>query len=467
MDIRALGLWIVLCGVAIGEARADKIDDYVAEQMSRQRIPGLSLAVVKGGKTVKVKGYGFANLELGTRATPESVYQIGSLSKQFIAAGILLLSAEGKVGLDDSLAKYLDDAPEAWQAMTLRQVLSHTSGLVRETPGLQVKAQSESDAIRAAYSVPLAFQPGEKWQYSNLGYFVLAEIISRASHMPWSQYLQERIFTPLQMSATRTTTIEELVSDRASGYHWMDTNNYRNAPGLPGVRASGAFLSSVLDLIKWDAALNSDKVLSSQQRELLWTPVKLNDGSEKPYGLGWEVGQVGEHRQVKHAGTMLGFRAQMLRWVDDRLTVVVLVNATQALPERIALGIAAFYLPDLKSAQPKRAAVNLPSNVLDGYAGRYQLSAERSLTVARSEGRLAIAMPLVLPGVDKEITALVRGVSMQIAWLTPESETRFFDEDDPRSTYVFSRDAEGRVQLAVENAEGKMMQKASKVDSPQ
>jgi len=466
MDIRTFGLWIVLCVTAIGAARADEIDDYVTEQMSRQRIPGLSLAVVKGGKAVKVKGYGLANLELGTRATPKSVYQIGSISKQFIATGIVLLSSEGKLGLDDSLRKYFDDAPETWRAMTVRHVLSHTSGLVRETPGLQVKEQSEMDVIRAAYGVPLAFEPGEKWSYSNLGYFVLAEIISRTAHMPWPRYLQERIFSPLQMNATRTTTVEERVAHRASGYQWMDTNEYRNAPDLPGVRPSGAFLSSVLDLIKWDAALYSDKVLSSQQRELMWTPVKLNDGSEKPYGLGWEVGRLGQHRQVKHAGTMLGFRAQMLRLIDDRLTVIVLANATQALPEKIASGVAAFYLPDLQNAQPKRVAEKLSAEVLEGYAGKYQLSAERSLTVARSEGRLTVAMPLVSPGLDEEMRALVRGVSMQIALLTPESETRFFDEEDPRSTYVFSRDAQGRVQLELENAEGKVVQKASRIDSP-
>lgn len=455
----ALVLAAVVWCAAVSGARADEVDDYISGQMSRQHIPGLSLAVLKDGKPVKMQGYGVANLELGTRATPETAYQIGSVSKQFIAAGIVRLSAEGKVGLDDPVRKYLGDAPETWQAITVRHLLTHTSGLVRETPGLQLKAQSEMEAIRAGYSAPLVFAPGEKWQYSNLGYFILAEIISRAAQLPWPQYLQERIFAPLGMSATRTTTVEELVPHRASGYHWMDDHKYRNAPIIPGVRPSGAFLSSVLDLAKWDAALYSDEVFSPQQRELMWTPVKLNDGSEKPYGFGWEVGKVGPHRQVKHAGTMFGFRSQLLRFPDDRLTIVVLANASQALPERIALGVAALYLPDLNPPQSKRNVAKLSAEVLDRYTGRYQFPG-RVLTVARREDDLVVSM--ALQGMGKEIDPLLHGVSMEVALLRPESTTRFINVDDPRFTYVFSTDGEGRVQFAVEDQNGKLNQPARK-----
>ncbi|MFT3869559.1 MAG: serine hydrolase [Nibricoccus sp.] len=458
-----LGLSCALSLGAVSGVQADDVDDYIAAQMSRQHIPGLSLAVLKDGKPVKMQGYGIANLELGTPATPETVYQIGSVSKQFIAAGIVCLSTEGKVGLDDSIRKYLEDAPEAWQPITVRHLLTHTSGLVRETPGLQLKAQSEIDALRAAYATPLAFQPGEKWQYSNLGYFALAEVISRAAQIPWPRYLQERIFAPLGMSATRTTTIEELVLQRAGGYQWLDTQQYQNCPLIPGVRPSGALLSSVRDLAKWDAALYSDAVFSPQQRELLWTPVKLNDGTEKPYGFGWETGKTGKHRHAKHGGTMLGFRSQLLRFPDDRLTVVVLTNATQVVTEKIALGIAAFYLPDLKPSQPKRNPAPLPMEILDGYAGRYRVAGDRVLAIARRGNQLSVTLPLG-PALGKEIGPLVQGVSMDLALVTPENETRFFDEDDPRSTYVFSKDAAGKIQFAIENAEGKTLQKATKID---
>jgi CubicO group peptidase (beta-lactamase class C family) len=461
-----LGLAFLVGVAAVSSACADEVDDYVTAQMERQRIPGLSLAVLKDGKPVKVMGYGVANLELGTRAAPETVYQIGSVSKQFIAAGIVRLVAEGKVSFDDSIRKYLGDAPETWQGITIRHLLTHTSGLVRESPDLQLKTQSVMDAIRAGYATPLAFEPGEKLQYSNLGYFVLAEVISQAAQIPWPRYLQEHIFTPLGMSATRTTTVEELVPHRASGYHWMDTNNYQNAQIVPGVRPSGAFLSSVLDLAKWDAALYSDEVFSPQQRELMWTPVKLNDGSEKPYGFGWEVGKAGKHRQVKHAGTMIGFRSQLLRFPDDRLTIVVLTNATQALPEKIASSVAAFYLPDLKPSQPKRATTKLSAEILDNYTGQYRAPGNKVLTVARREGNLAVSMVMALPGLSPEVSQLLRGVSMQVALLTPETTTRFFDQDDPRSTYIFSADTEGHVQVAIEDQNGKVSQPSPKL-SPQ
>jgi D-alanyl-D-alanine carboxypeptidase len=445
---RRLGLVLVVWVAAAGGARADETDDYVTAQMSKQHIPGLSLAVLKAGKPVKVKGYGVANLELGTRATPESVYMIGSLSKQFIAAGIVLLNKEGKVGLEDSVRQYLRDAPEAWQPITVRHALTHTGGLAREAPGFDpVKPRSDADAIKAAYDVPLASKPGEKHAYSNLGYYVLAEVIHRAARKPWPQYLQERLFAPLGMTATRTTTLEDLVPHRADGYEWKD-GRYRNGGTLIGVRPSGAYLSSVQDLARWDAAWYSDELFSRQQREMMWTPVKLNDGSEKPYGFGWRVDKVGKHRQVHHAGTIAGFRSQMARFVGDQMTVIVLTNAGHALPEQIALGVAARYIPDLL---PERNAVNVPADVLDAYTGQYRLSGGPVMNVSRSDGKLLLVMS-------------VGETRLEVGSLIPESRTHFFNEDDPRNTYIFSTDAKGRVQLVVEDQDGKAGAPSPKID---
>ena len=437
----ALGLDL---GVA-APAHADPIDDYITAQMSKQHIPGLSIAVLKSGKLVKAKGYGLANLELEARATPETVYQIGSVSKQFIAGAIVLLNAEGKVGLDDSVRQYLEDAPESWQPITVRHLLTHTSGLVRETPGFQVTAQMDMDAIRAAYPTPLTFKPGENMLYSNLGYSVLAEIITSAAKKPWPQYIQERVFAPLGMSATRTTTLEELVPRRANGHVWVD-GKYLNSQNVAGVRPSGAFLSTVLDLARWDAALYTDKLFSAQQRELMWTPVKLNDGSTKAYGFGWEVGKAAQHRLVHHAGTMWGFRSDISRYVDDQLTLVVLTNAFQALPEKVSARVAAFYIPDL---QPTRHAAKLSAAVLDGHAGKYQM-ANGVLTVERRVDKLALIMA-------------VGPRTIEMGVLTPESNTRFFDEDNPRPTYVFDQDADGHAQFRLLNEEGKESVKALKL----
>jgi CubicO group peptidase (beta-lactamase class C family) len=319
-------LGLVILAVAIAaQARADQVDDFVLAQMQKLHIPAVSIAVLKHGKVVKANGYGLANLELDVRATPDTVYQIGSVSKQFIAAGILLLERDGRLRLDDPVRQYMEDAPAAWQPITLRHLLTHTSGLVRESPIAQVSQQSNVEAVRAAYGTPLLFKPGEKMQYSNLGYFTLAEVITRAAGKPWPQFIEERIFAPLQMHATRTTTNDELVPHRAGGYVWAD-DRFRNAQLVPMVRPSGAFISTVRDLAKWDAALYSDAILTAAQRQQMWTPVTLNDGSTQPYGFGWDIGKAGQHRLVRHAGAMLGYRSELSRYVDDGLTVVVLTN---------------------------------------------------------------------------------------------------------------------------------------------
>jgi D-alanyl-D-alanine carboxypeptidase len=428
--------------------RADEVDDFILEKMSRQHIPGLSLAVLKNAKPVKVKGYGSSNLELGTPATPQTVYKIGSVSKQFIAAGIVLLNQEGKVGYDDSVRKYFADAPEAWQPVTLRHLLTHTGGLVRESPAFDfLKPQSDAELIKAAYSTPLVFQPGEKYQYCNLGYFMLAEIITRVSGKPWPDYLHEKVFVPLGMSATRTTTHEILIPNSASSYLWSG-GTYQNAAFMLGVRPSGAFISTVLDLAKWDAALYMDKPFSAQQREIMWASVKLNDGSDSNYGFGWQIDRVGSHRQIRHRGTITAFRSEVSRFVDDQLTVVVLTNSASALPDGIALRVASFYIPDLL---PRRKAMKLDARTLDGYTGRYLMAEGRERTVTRRKDKLAVAA-----GSGKE--------SIEIGVLRPETATRFFDEDDSRSTFIFAADEQGKRQLVEEDEQGREVRRFTRAD---
>jgi CubicO group peptidase (beta-lactamase class C family) len=441
-------LWLVPM-LAVGfssAASADQIDDLVTAQMERQHIPGVSIALLKNGKVLKSRGYGVANAELGVPATADTVYQIGSVSKQFIAAGILLLSREGRLSLEDGVGRFIEDAPAAWRPITVRQLLTHTSGLIREVSGNELKVQPDIDAIRAGYAAPLQFAPGTKMEYSNLGYFVLAEIITRAAGQPWPQYIDARIFAPLAMKATRTTTVANLVPNRSAGYVWAD-GAYRNTPEVPNVRPSGAFLSTVADLARWDAALNSDILFSAQERQLMWTPVKLEDGSSRPYGFGWRIENAGGHRQVHHAGTMLGYRGQISRFVDDGISVIVLTNSGQALTERIITRVADLYIPDLL---PSRKAMKMPVNELDTYAGKYQLTGG-VLTVARTGNTLTLTM-----------AAGARTIEMAV--LQPESRMRFFDEDNLRSTYFFETDAQGRMQVILRNEEGRESMRGARIE---
>src|SRR5262249_8516225 len=282
--------------------RADKVDDYVKAEMQKQRIPGLSLAVVKEGKVIKAEGYGLANVEQNVPARPDTVYKIASVSKQFIATGILLLVQEGKISLDDKVGKYLEGTPESWGVITLRHLLTHTSGIVREAPGFDpFKVQKDFDVIKTAYPLALRFAPGEKYEYCNVGYFSLAEIISRVSGKSLRDLLAERFFGPLGMTVTRPTSVREVVPNRAGGYEWED-GKMQNASDYIAVRPSGAFLSNVLDLAKWDAALYTDAILKKATREQMWTPVRLNSGATYPYGFGWALDPLKDHRQVSHGG---------------------------------------------------------------------------------------------------------------------------------------------------------------------
>jgi D-alanyl-D-alanine carboxypeptidase len=347
LNIKLRFVLIAILALISRESIGDDIDNYVKTQMERRHIPGLSLAIVKEGAVIKSKGYGLANVETDTPATPESVYKIGSVSKQFLAAGIMLLVQDGKMGLSDKVSKYLDDTPEAWKDITVHHLLTHTSGLVEDPPNFEpFKVQPDIDVIKLAYSTSLIFPPGEKWSYSNLGYFVLAEIIHKVSGVAWSTFITQRIFTPAQMTATKTTTTTDIVPHRAAGYAW---NNHKleNAENWVAVRPSGAFLSTVLDMARWDALLYTNTILSIEVREQMWTPVKLNGGATYPYGFGWSLEPWLGHKRAHHNGSLPGFLCDFERFMDDRLTVIVFINGTSGDPAKIARNIAGIYTPAL------------------------------------------------------------------------------------------------------------------------
>jgi CubicO group peptidase (beta-lactamase class C family) len=322
----------------------DTVDRFVLAEMARMRIPGVALAVVRTGKVVKAEGYGTANLEQGIPVTPQTVFKIGSVSKQFLAAGIMLLVQDGRLTVDDPIARHYANAPESWRGITLRHLLTHTSGVLREGPAFSPQTvQPDSIVVRSAFARPLEFPTGSKYQYCNVCYFALADVIARASGTPWDEFLARRVFRPLGMAATVTTAASELASNAARGYHWRDSA-YARSPDFLAVRPSGAFLSTVLDLAKWDAALYEDRVLARSSREAMTTPVRLTGGSPYGYGFGWALDSVDGHWRVHHGGSLPGFRAEMARFPNDSLTVIVLGNSDSARPDLIARDVARIYL---------------------------------------------------------------------------------------------------------------------------
>jgi D-alanyl-D-alanine carboxypeptidase len=337
----------LLLVAASAVAKTDSVDEYIRTQMKFERIPGLSMAVVRDGKVVKSKAYGAANLETGTPASPATVYKIGSVSKQFLAAGIMLLVQQGKVRLDDPLNKYIEDIPKSWEGITLANLLNHTSGIARESPGFDPhKVQADADVIQATYSLPLTSAPGTRWAYSNINYYCLAEVIRKTTGEPWSKFIADNIFAPTGMTATRTTTVTDIVPNRATGYSARG-KGFENADSWLALRPSGAFLSTVLDFAKWDAALYSDSVLSSASRSKMWTPVRLSDGTTSHYGFGWFLDSIQGHQRIHHSGGVPGFACEFDRFVDDKLTVILMANMGERDLGDVAVAVAGFYVPAL------------------------------------------------------------------------------------------------------------------------
>jgi CubicO group peptidase (beta-lactamase class C family) len=335
-------LLVALALCVARSAHADPTDDFIRAEMKRQNIPGLALAVVKDGVVVKAAGYGVADRATNAPVTPETVFKIASVSKQFMAAGVMVLVQDGRLSLADTIDRHIPDVPAAWRVITIRQLLSHTGGLMREGPGWTPASTSDLEVIRSAYGAPLRSTPGTKWEYSNLGYTIAAEIMTRVSGRPWPEFIADRVFRASGLGATRTTTPERLPG-RAVGY--SDNDRLRDAEEWSAVRPGGGFMSSVRDLAKWDAVLYGNTVLSEASRREMWSATPLADGTSATYGLGWFVSRPGARRQVWHSGGLPGFHSQMRRYSDDRVTVIVLMNLDDADDDAIAVGVAEQFLP--------------------------------------------------------------------------------------------------------------------------
>ena len=334
---------------------ADEVDDYVQTEMRKQHIPGAALAVVKNGGLVKTAGYGLANIELNVPVQPDTVFQIQSVTKTFTATAIMLLVEEGKVSVDDKVTKYFTNLPESWKGITVRHLLSHSSGIkdfINEPTMDLRKDIAPEDVIESLRNLPLNFQPGEKYAYSNTGYHLLGMIIRNVTGKYWGEFLEERIFDPLGMNDTRVISLSDIITNRAAGYLW-ERDRLRNGRFLaPTILAyaGGGLRSTVLDLAKWDAALCTEEILKRSSLNQMWTPAKLNDGSDASYGFGWGITNHHGHRLISHTGShMTGFKTVLARFVDDKLTVIVLTNQREANPPAIATGVATFYIPGLRS----------------------------------------------------------------------------------------------------------------------
>src|SRR5277367_2516466 len=336
-----LGLWAAAgCSVVSRAQTVDTIDpalrgriDRIAVQvMERRGVPSASIAVVLGGKLVYTHAYGLAHLEPKVEATPAMRYSIGSVSKQFTAAAILLLQEEGKLSLDDAVGKYVPGLTRG-DEVTIRQILSHTSGYQDYWPEdylmtPMMKPATAQQILDTWAKKPLDFEPGTKWQYSNTNFVIAGLIVEKVSGQKLMEFLGEHIFHPLGMKSVWNSDEAKLTSTDATPYIRAALGPLRQAPkeGRGWMFAAGELAMTAHDLALWDESLIAETVLRPESYREMFTEVKLKDGKGTEYGLGVEVKKRDGHRSIEHSGEVTGFVSDNEVLVDDGVAVAVLTN---------------------------------------------------------------------------------------------------------------------------------------------
>lgn len=343
---------IVLVGIASTlKVRADTVDDFVRKQMGEGHLQGVAIAVVQNGKTVKLQGYGVASVEFNVAVTSSSVFELGSVTKQITAAAILLLVEESRVRLDDRISTYIPESPPIWKDVTVRHLLTHTSGIrnYSEVAGFELSKRMNRQAfVRELAQYPLDFQPGEKWSYSNSGYNLLGHIIAQASGKTYWDFLKAHVFGPLGMKTAGDRDLNYVVPNRVTGYEWDNGTLIGRDYELTDLFSAGAIVASITDLVQWNAALSSVGFLKAESMRELWKPVTLNSGKTHPYGFGWNIETIRGIRRLRHNGQTAGFAASIAHYPDQNLTVIALCNSGESGAAGVLTqGVAKQYLPEL------------------------------------------------------------------------------------------------------------------------
>lgn len=315
-------------------AQADlrEMDREIRKYMRDNNIPGGLVAVAKDGKLDFVRTYGQSNVELDVDVDESHVFEIGSISKQFVAAAAMMQVEEGKLNLDDTIEKHLPNLPSEWVGVTVKQLFNHTSGIPDYeeiyTYDVYRLRMTPEEVIKIAAGRPMDFEPGTGWYYSNTGHYLASMIVERVDGMPIGKVLENRIFKPFGMTQTRFADPEAIIKGRAEGY-WVNRNGElinRNATETSSTLGAGGLLSSAADMAKWDQALYGTDLLSEESKKIMWETTILPDGRDMEYALGWDVEPDRGMRNVNHSGQVAGFVAYFARYVDEGVAVIVFMN---------------------------------------------------------------------------------------------------------------------------------------------
>lgn len=348
---------------------APALTRLLATEIDRHGIPGLGVAIVRDGVILHAGGHGLADVEHQVRASADTVFHSGSTGKMFTAVAVLFLAADGKLGLDDPIKHVLAEGPSSWDGITIRHLLTMTSGLGNFDDVFAPKTvssdavwlnlwqdHSDEELFALAGRSPLAFAPGESYLYSNIGYILAALIVRRVSGKPYYDLLRERLFVPAGMASAREAGWFDIVPNRADGYsratgqlrhrHWT-------APSLQRTGDGGLYFSAN-DIARWFIELDDPKILSPGMIDLMFEPARLRDGrpAVNSYGLGWQNSEIRGHRKIRHGGTWDGFRAELARFPAQKLSVAVLANLEEAQVARIAHEVAGLVDPAIAPYAP-------------------------------------------------------------------------------------------------------------------
>ncbi|MCA1855777.1 serine hydrolase [Massilia oculi] len=419
---------------------ASRIDAALAPYF-RPEMPGATVIVVTDGKTVLRRAYGMADTAQGVPMTPDMALRLGSITKQFTAAAILLLQEEGKLSVSDDITRHLPDYPTRGKRITIEHLLTHTSGIASYTGKPDYVNRMAQDLtvaqmIDSFKNDPLDFEPGSQYRYNNSGYFLLGAIIERISGQPYHAFLEQRIFTPLGMLDTYYEGFGHGKAPVAAG-HTRGATGFGPAKPLSMSQpyAAGSLVSTVDDLARWDAAIGAGRLLKPASWQRAFTSYRLDDGKPTNYGYGWDVSKVQGETAMGHGGGINGFSTHALRFPDQKVYVAVLTNsdsgpANPAVVARKAAGIA------IGKPYRELREVALDGSALDAFSGAYGIEKGTQRVFRRSGEVLTMQRSGRPPVMLKAASATEFFVPGALDW------------------YAFQRDAGGKVTAVTHHQDG-------------
>jgi CubicO group peptidase (beta-lactamase class C family) len=412
-------LWVSIC---LAQDNLPRMEQVIRSYADNKQFMG-SVLVARNAAVLLNKGYGFADLEWEVPNSPTTKFRLGSITKQFTAACILLLEERGQLKLDDPVKKYVTGAPAAWDKVTVFNLLTHTSGIPSFT-GFPDYASTEAIATTPEKLVarfrdkPLEFQPGEKWNYSNSGYALLGYLIEKISQQSYSQFVQANIFSPLGMKDSGYDSNSAVILHRASGYTPSDkgiVNTGYIDMTIPF--SAGGLYSTTEDLLRWEQGLMGGKLLSAASLQKMTTPFKSD------YAFGLAVRSVNGHKLIEHGGGIEGFNTELAYYPEEKLTVIVLANLNGQAPGEIASSLAALARGEKVVLPAERREVTVPPAILANYVGTFELAPGFSIVMTLEGDQLmtqATGRPKFPLFAESETKFFLRVVDTQVEFFKNE-----------------------------------------------